>query len=126
MSQRSTPPNAKTRKAEEALRTYAMSFPEAWEDHPWGEIAFKVRKRIFFFLGSSGEGISLSLKLPESGEEALLLPFTEPTGYGLGKSGWVSAKWDAKQAPALAMIKRWIDESYRAVAPKTLVKQLDS
>ncbi|MFT7678640.1 MAG: putative DNA-binding protein (MmcQ/YjbR family) [Planctomycetota bacterium] len=125
MSHSTTPPSAKTRKVEENLRAYAMTFPEAWEDHPWGEIAFKVRKKIFFFLGSSGDGLSLSLKLPESSQEVLLLPFTEPTGYGLGKSGWVSAKWEAKQAPAITTIKRWIDESYRAVAPKTLVKQLD-
>lgn len=126
MSHGSTPPNAKTRKVEESLRAYALTFPEAWEDHPWGEIAFKVRKKIYFFLGSSGEGISLSLKLPESSQEVLLLPFTEPTGYGLGKSGWVSAKWEAKQAPPLTMIKRWIDESYRAVAPNKLIKELDA
>ena len=54
---------------------------------------------------------------------ALLLPFAEPTGYGLGKSGWVSARFEGT-SPPLPVLCRWIDESYRAIAPKTLVKAL--
>ena len=36
---------------------------------------------------------------PEPGgpvPDNLTLPFAEPTGYGLGKSGWVSASFGAK------------------------------
>jgi hypothetical protein len=66
--------------------------------------------------------MGLSLKLPESGREALELPFTKPTGYGLGKAGWVSASFSAKDAPPLAILEDWILESYRAVAPKTTIK----
>ena len=77
----------------DALRTYALSLPEAWEDHPWGESAIKVRKKVFLFNGfPNPDRYTLSVKLPESGLEAKLLPFCEPTGYGLGKSGWVTAK----------------------------------
>ena len=52
------------------------------------------------------------------------MPFTKPAGYGLGKSGWVSVNFD-KGKPPVEIFKDWIEESYRAVAPKTLVKQLD-
>ena len=53
-----------------------------------------------------------------------MLPFTEPTHYGLGKSGWVTAEFpEAKKLP-LDMLKAWIDESYRAQAPKRLVALL--
>ena len=55
----------------------------------------------------------------------LALPFTEPTGYGLGKSGWVSFTCRAKDVPPMSMLREWIEESYRAVAPKTLGRQLD-
>ena len=37
-----------------------------------------------------GQPLGISCKLPQSGEAALMLPFAKPTGYGLGKSGWVS------------------------------------
>ena len=126
MTHDSSPPNAKVKKAAKTLLSAALGYPEAWEDHPWGETAIKVRKKVFLFLMANGEGLSLSLKLSESAQEALLLPFTEPTGYGLGKSGWVSAKFDGKEAPPVSLILPWIDESYRAVAPKTLVRTLDA
>ena len=59
-----------------------------------------------------------------SGEMALMLPFVKPTGYGLGKAGWVSARFGAKDAIPEDMLRAWIDESYRAVALKKLVKAL--
>jgi len=62
----------------------------------------------------------VTVKLPSSATMALGLPFVEPTGYGLGKSGWVTATFGAKQRPNLGMLKQWIDESYRAVAPRKL------
>ena len=69
---------------------------------------------------ADGDELGLSVKLPESGPMALLLPFAKPTGYGLGKSGWVSAHFVASDDPPLGMLREWIDESYRAVAPKKL------
>lgn len=115
------------KKPEALLREFALSFPEAWEDFPWGERVFKVRKKVFVFNGKpeGAKGLHLAVKLPESGEEVLLSPFAEPTGYGLGKSGWVSLVFeDPKQAP-MPLLRQWVEESYRSVAPKTLVKQLD-
>lgn len=55
---------------------------------------------------------------------ALDLPFAEPTGYGLGKSGGVSARFAKVSEVPLDLLKAWIDESYRAIAPKKLVKML--
>lgn len=109
------------------LRAYALSLPEAWEDHPWGESVAKVGKKVFAFLGRPGDGTyGFSVKLPQSADGVLHLPFTQPTGYGLGKSGWVSVTLTAgDDVPPLEMLCTWIDESYRAIAPKKLVKQLD-
>lgn len=111
----------------EALRAYAQTLPEAYEDFPWGEPAAKVRKKVFVFYGQSRDDgtMGFSVKLPESGEDVLELSFTEPTGYGLGKSGWVSVTCRPGEHPPLEALQEWVLESYRAVAPKTLVKQLD-
>jgi predicted DNA-binding protein (MmcQ/YjbR family) len=116
------------RSVSRALRRYALSFPGATEDFPWGERVVKVKGKVFVFLGTDpvpGGALGLSVKLPESGQDALDLPFTKPTGYGLGKSGWVSATFEAKDRPPVEILKGWIRESYCAVAPKKLVAELE-
>jgi hypothetical protein len=64
------------------------------------------------------------VKLPSSRDVAVDLPFAQPTGYGLGKSGWVSARFAKVSDVPIDLLKAWIDESYRAIAPKKLVKGL--
>jgi len=61
----------------------------------------------------------------DTGYEALQLPYAEPTGYGLGKSGWVSFNPPEDRLPGIGQLKAWIEESYRAQAPRKLVKELD-
>jgi len=117
----------RTAGAQAALLRFALSYPEAREDHPWGETVVKVKKKVFVFLGHpEGGGLGVSVKLPRSNLLALDLPFATPTGYGLGKAGWVTAQFKPKEKPPVDLLKQWIDESYRAVAPKTLVARLDT
>lgn len=108
------------------LRDYAMTFPEATEDHPWGHRAIKVKGKSFCFLGGEKDvkELSMSVKLPSSRDAAVDLPFAEPTGYGLGKSGWVTARFSKTSDVPMDLLRAWIDESYRAIAPKKLVKSL--
>src|SRR5687768_4165742 len=108
-----------------ALRDYALGFPEATEDFPWGERAIKVKGKVFLFMRATPDEVSFSVKLPHSRFFVLDLPNTEPTHYGLGKHGWVTARSTDAPAKSLDMFKMWLDESYRAVAPKKLVAQLD-
>jgi len=108
------------RPAARALRAFALRFPGAAEDFPWGESAFKVRGKTFLFLRREEGGMSLSVKLPASADMARHLPFAGPTGYGLGRSGWITARFGAKDAPPLDLLQEWLEESYRAVAPKRL------
>ena len=113
-------------KYEQQLLKYALRFPEAYEDNPWDERVVKVRKKIFVFLhGRDGE-LAITTKLPFSGVPALSLPFTSPTGYGLGKAGWVTSAFAIDGEPPLDLLEEWIEESYRAVAPKKLVHLLPS
>jgi len=109
------------------LRERAAELPEAYEDHPWGETVVKVRKKIFVFLGADDGSYppGVGMKLLASHEEALGLPGTAPVGYGLGKAGWVTISLDGDPPPS-DLLFDWVEESYRLVAPKTLVAVLDS
>ena len=116
---------ADLRRIERRLLKLALSYPEAWEDHPWGESVAKVGKKVFVFFGSDDpaeDGCWLGVKLPESKEDALALPFTRLMGYGLDRGGWVGI-----QAPPdmpLDVLTGWVEESYRTVAPKALRESL--
>ena len=118
-------------KADDALvkklRDLALSYPETYEDHPWGETAIKIRPqgKVFLFIGTHHGHVSFSVKLPNSRDMAVDLPWAEPTHYGMGKHGWVTGHLESKKVP-MDLIRAWIDESFRAIAPKKLVKQLDA
>ena len=104
---------------------FALGFPGAYEDHPWDEDVAKVGKKIFVFLGSDASPEpAMTVKLGESHEQALLVPGAARTGYGLGRAGWVTIPFRAT-TPPLDVLKDWVEESYRRVAPKTLVADLD-
>jgi predicted DNA-binding protein (MmcQ/YjbR family) len=106
------------------LRAFGLAYPGAHTKSPWpGHLDLAVKDKTFAYLSLEGEPLRVSCKLPRTSPVALLLPFCEPAGYGLGKSGWVAANFE-HHSPDIEMLKAWIDESYRAQAPKTLVKQL--
>jgi predicted DNA-binding protein (MmcQ/YjbR family) len=107
------------------IRDFALSLPEAVEDHPWGEDVAKVRGKVFVFLGAAGSATQrITVKLVESHGHALSIEGAEPTGYGLGKSGWVTVPLEAKGL-SRDLLCDWIEESYRVVAPKQLLATLD-
>ena len=107
------------------LRLHGLSMPEATEEHPWGHCALKVRGKTFLWLDEAKTGgLSLTVKLPVSRDFALVFDFSEPAGYGLGKAGWISCRFEGHEPVDLELMQRWIAESYRAVAPKKLAKQV--
>ncbi|MFV0306426.1 MAG: MmcQ/YjbR family DNA-binding protein [Desertimonas sp.] len=106
------------------LERFALSLPEAWPDTPWdGDPVAKVGKKIFVFLGSVASP-SMAVKLPDSADHALSVAGAAPTGYGLGRHGWCTVPLDGGDVP-LDLLIDWIEESYRTVAPKKLVRRLD-
>jgi predicted DNA-binding protein (MmcQ/YjbR family) len=109
------------------LRHFALGLPEAYEDFPWGEEpVVKVGKKIFVFFGSSPDmAAGLSVKLRESHEAARAMDFTSPTDYGLGRHGWVSCSFPPGAEVPVELLCDWIDESYRLIAAKRLVAELD-
>jgi len=123
-------PKPKLTRAETALRKFALTYPESHEDFPWGHVAVKVKGKVFLFLsnGLTEEPFvfSMTVKLPLSGKWALTQPFAVPTGYGMGKSGWVTARFAAKDEIPVDLLEQWIDESYRTIAPKKVLAKLEA
>jgi len=109
------------------LRAFGLKYPGAALKRPWPEhLDLVVKDKTFAFMNVEGLPLKISCKLSRSRADAMDLPFASPTRYGLGRSGWVSAAFEPDEEPPLELLKQWIDESYRAQAPKAAVAQLDS
>jgi len=112
-------------KVRDRLLAFALSLPGAWEDHPWDETVAKVGKKVFVFMGPDDvSGMSVKLVDPALHDHALSLPGAEPTGYGLARAGWVSLTFKGR-VPA-GLLEEFIEESYRAIAAKKLIRELDA
>lgn len=125
------PPSGSALRKREKVRDFALKLPGAYLDSPWGEDSVaKVNKKIFVFLGTDDGshplGVTLKLTDEAAHAHALTFPGAAPSGYGLGKSGWVSLPLEESGAPAADLLCDWVEESYRTVAPKKLVAELDA
>jgi predicted DNA-binding protein (MmcQ/YjbR family) len=111
----------------ERVREFALSLPGATEDFPWGESVAKVNGKVFVFFGAeTGPGPRrMTVKLDESHGHALAIEGAEPSGYGLGPSGWTTIPLRAPGV-TLDLLRDWVEESYRIVAPERLVAELDA
>ncbi|MEO5672226.1 MAG: MmcQ/YjbR family DNA-binding protein [Ramlibacter sp.] len=110
-----------------SLKKFGLGFPGAHSKSPWPEHDdLAVKNKAFAFMNIPGVPLSVSLKLTVSHSEALQHAFAKPTGYGLGKSGWVTLNFAEVDKPPVELLKRWILESYRAVAPKKLIAELEA
>lgn len=106
-----------------ALPEAQLVLIEAWGDEP----TFRVNGKNFIFAAQDGRG--LSVKLPK--DEAAAVVATDercsPTGYGLGRHGWVSiALEDDVDGIDWTELAEWIETSYLLVAPKRLTKNWQS
>jgi predicted DNA-binding protein (MmcQ/YjbR family) len=92
---------------------------EAWD----GEPTFRVRGKNFIFTNPEATGISV--KLPKDEAEAVVASDSAalPTGYGLGRHGWVSIDLSGPVSAARwRQVEEWVRTSYTLVAPKSLAK----
>lgn len=107
-----------------ALHQYALTFPEAQEGEACDKRAYKARKKSFLFLGGGDDSFTMMVKLSQSLDEVAELARREPARYEIGHHGWVTATFPRDTPPSQEMLERWVDESYRLVAPKALVARL--
>ena len=109
-----------------SLKSFALGLPGAWPDNPWGDSVVKVGKKIFVFLGEGAEDSGITVKVPESHDHAMSFAGAMPTGYGLGKAGWVTIPVAGLGGDDAEVLHDFVEESYRTIAPKKLIKELDA
>ena len=92
---------------------------EAWD----GEPTVRVNGKTFIFCSLDATGISVKLPKEEAAAVVATDPNAEPTGYGLGRHGWVSVSIPTTtSAKRWTEIEEWIRTSYTLVAPKKLAR----
>jgi predicted DNA-binding protein (MmcQ/YjbR family) len=101
------------------FRALALSFPEAYEDEPWGFPVFKVAaNKMFAWMSEQAGSLEVTLKLTaEEREVAHLLPHVRTARY-VGRYGWVTATVTDEETLAAAL--EWLRESYFLNAPAAL------
>ena len=108
------------------LLAIVTKLPGAYEDRPWGSVHCKVDGKIFVGWGRTDDGdMSVGLrvdrkvqeKLVESDERFSIAKYS-------GKYGGVDFLIGKK--PDWAEVERFVVGSYRIVAPKKRVKELDA
>ncbi|MBM3981834.1 MAG: MmcQ/YjbR family DNA-binding protein [Planctomycetes bacterium] len=105
----------------ETLRAAALRLPGtaegvACEGTALEKRTIKARGKAFLFLGPT----SAMLKLGASVAEATALAAAEPDRYRVGAHSWVTVTFGAGASPPAGLMARWVEESYRLVAPKQL------
>ena len=100
----------------EQIRELALSFPESYEDEPWGHPVFKVAEnRMFASMSVGDDCVFLTVKLTaEEREIAFLLPFVRRARY-VGRYGWITA--EVTDEDSLECALEWLRESYWLKAP---------
>ncbi|MEM7132325.1 MAG: MmcQ/YjbR family DNA-binding protein [Chloroflexota bacterium] len=107
----------------EHLRSVALALPETSEGTSCVNRAFKVRKKNFLFVGEKDNEVRVMLKLDASLGDVISM--NDPR-FDVGKTGWVTVKFAPDDVPDESLLSAWVIESFRALGPKTLVKQLDA
>jgi predicted DNA-binding protein (MmcQ/YjbR family) len=102
-----------------SLRTLASKLPDveegiACKGNSLECTTFKVGGKAFLFLGRA----DIRLKLSDSLPDAVKLAKKEPERFSAGAGGWVKVSYSDAQPLPLDVVKGWIEESYRLMAPK--------
>lgn len=117
-------------RAEAELTALGLSFPETTTGPAWPPTrGLYVRKKMFCVFGEKAEpldALTLIMKLPISAEMAEELPFVRPAKGWFKQHNWVTAHFGADDdvLAEMATLRGWLKQSYVAVAPKKLGREI--
>ena len=112
------------------IRKLCLALPDAHEVEAWGEPTFRVKNKLFAMYASAsthhGKGRHGVWCKAAPGNQRFMVR-DAPDQYFVppyvGPSGWIGIYLDANVV--WAEVDELLRDSYRLIAPKTLVKQLD-
>ena len=110
------------------LRKVCLALPAAQEKEAWGAPTFRVNAKLFAHYRNNHHGdgriAAWCKSLPE---QQMDLVDSDPELFFVppyvGPSGWVGVRLDKK--PDWGMLSELLEDGYRLVAPKRLVRELD-
>jgi predicted DNA-binding protein (MmcQ/YjbR family) len=105
---------------ERKITELALSFPQAYEDRPWGDFpVFKVgQNKVFGWMVAREETVYVTMKLTaEEREIAHLLPYVRTASH-VGRYGWITAA--VQDEESLEATLEWLRESYWLKCPAEL------
>ncbi|WP_372365198.1 MmcQ/YjbR family DNA-binding protein [Candidatus Uabimicrobium sp. HlEnr_7] len=105
------------------IRECILQYPEVQESTVCNRISFKVNKKNVVFVGEKNN--DLMVKLESSLPQIEKLEKKYPENYKVGKHGWTTIVLSGENPPSFSVIREWLDESYRLLTPKKLLKLLD-
>lgn len=117
-------------RAEAELTAYGLTFPETSTGPAWAFTrGLYMRRKMFAVFGDKAQpldALTLIVKLPISAEMVTGLPFVrEPKGW-YKQHDWVIADFGPGDdiLAELDMLKAWLKQSYTAIAPGKLSRQI--
>jgi len=108
------------------LLAITLRLPGAYEDRPWGSVHCKVDGKIFVGWGRLDDGtMSVGLRVDPAFQPMLVAndPRFSVAKY-VGKHGGVDMRLAPK--PDWSEVERFVVESYRIIAKKSRVRELDT
>ena len=99
------------------VRALALSFPQAYEDAPWGFPVFKVgANKLFAWMIEYDDRVDVTVKLSAEEREIVeLLPWVRRASH-LGRYGWVTVEVSSDET--LEETLEWLRESSWLKAPE--------
>lgn len=122
-----TPPDMSEPAIVTRIREICLDYPQTSEDIKWENTVFLVREKIFALVSLQDDGqVGVWLKAAKGVQEALV--GADPEHYFrppyFGPKGWVGAWVSPECRPVWPVVEDLIDESFRLVAPKRVVRLL--
>ena len=104
----------KSKDATEPIRKKAASLANEPAGKSCNQSSFKAGKGSFLFIGPGAKGIGYKamFKLKDSIPQAKKLSLEEPDRFEVGKTGWVTARFDDKDPLPKALWEKWLLESF--------------
>ncbi len=106
------------------LRARALDLPGVAEGESCVKRSFKARTKGFLYLGETDDEYNVMLKVGDSVDDARSFCDEAPDRRSVGSTNWVTLRFGTTELPP-PFLADWIEESYRMLAPRKLVAELE-